>query len=152
MCLLVRNDPYPRSDNTVRIKPKPGGIRPYQKLGNKSGGVAYELPISEVPINQWIHFTVEIKYSSYDIESNKALTSGHVKVWMNGKQVADWKGDVGKNDEKGPYFKYGINKPGTDGFKVDCAGFTQTVQPSEQLNLLEHSLRSLLQGSSVPFR
>lgn len=99
-----RNNPYPRSNNRVRIKPKPGGIRPYQKLGNKSSGVAYELPISEVPINQWIHFTVEIKYSSYDMESNKALTSGHVKVWMNGKQIADWKGDVGKNDEKGPYF------------------------------------------------
>jgi hypothetical protein len=47
---------------------------------------------------------------------------------MNEKKVAHWKGDVGKNDEKGPYFKYGIYKPGTDGFKVDCAGFAQQVR------------------------
>lgn len=127
MCLLVRNDPYARSDNTVRIKPKPV-VRTYQQIEHKSGGVAYALPISEVPINQWLHFKVQIKYSSYRRDSNQAQSSGFVKVWIDGEQVADWQGDIGKNDTKGPYFKYGIYKPGADGFKVDCAGFEQTIE------------------------
>ena len=127
LCLLVRNDPYARSDNTVRIKPKPV-VRREQQNGNKSGACVFEMPISEVPINQWLNFKVEIKYSSYSLDSNKALTPGFVKVWIDGEQVADWQGDIGKNDEKGPYFKYGIYKPGDDGFKVDCAGFTQTIE------------------------
>lgn len=128
MCLLVRNDPHPRSNNRIRIKPKPGGIQPIHKIGDKTGAVVYETPISKVPINQWIHFKVQIKYSSYSLESDKPLAPGFVKVWINEQQVADWKGDIGKNDEKGPYFKYGIYKPGADGFKVDCAGFSQTIQ------------------------
>ncbi len=128
MCLLIRSDPSPRSDNRIKTKPRPGGIRPSQQFGNKTGAVVFERPISVVPINEWIHFRVEIKYSAYSLDSDKPLSSGHVKVWIDEEQVADWKGDVGKNDEKGPYFKYGIYKPGTDGFKVDCAGFTQTIR------------------------
>ncbi len=127
MCLLIRSDPSPRSDNRIKTKPRPGGIQPFQQFGNKKGTIVFEQPISEVPINQWIHFQVEIKYSDYSLDSDQALSPGHVKVWLDDKQVADWSGDVGKNDEKGPYFKYGIYKPGTDGFKVDCAGFTQTM-------------------------
>lgn len=127
MCLLVRNDPNARSDNTVRIKPKPV-VRREQTKGNKTGACVFEKPIADVPINQWIHFKVEIKYSKYDLNHDEPLESGHVKVWMDGERVADWTGDIGKNDEKGPYFKYGIYKPGADGFKVDCAGFIQTIE------------------------
>jgi hypothetical protein len=127
MCLLVRNDPYARSDNTVRIKPKPVERREQVK-GNKSGACILEMPIAEVPIKQWINFKVQIRYSTYSLDSDQALTPGFVKVWIDGKQVADWAGDIGKNDEKGPYFKYGIYKPGAAGFKVDCAGFIQTIE------------------------
>lgn len=127
MCLLVRNDPNPRSDNTVRTKPKPV-VRRVHNIGNKTSACVFEMPISKVPENQWIHFRVQIKYSRYSLQSDQPLESGFVKVWMDGDQVADWEGDIGKNDKKGPYFKYGIYKPGPGGFRVDCAGFTQTIQ------------------------
>lgn len=127
MCLLVRNDPHACSDNTIRIKPKPV-VRREQIKGTKSGACIFEKPIAEVPINQWLNFKVQIKYSTYSLDRDEPLESGFVKVWIDGELVANWKGDIGKNDEKGPYFKYGIYKPGTDGFKVDCAGFTQTIE------------------------
>jgi len=127
MCLLVRNDPNARSDNTVRIKPKPV-VRREQAIGNKTGACLFEKPIAEVPIGEWINFKVQIKYSKYDLNRDEPLESGFVKVWMDSELVVDWIGDIGKNDEKGPYFKYGIYKPGTDGFKVDCAGFTQIIE------------------------
>jgi hypothetical protein len=128
MCLLVRNDPYACSNNRIRIKPKPGGVRPYHQIGNKSGAIVYERPIEEVPINIWMHFKVQIKYSTYSWDSDKALTLGAVKVWIDGEQVADWEGDIGKNDKKGPYFKFGIYVPGKDGLKVDCTGFEQLIE------------------------
>ncbi|VGO22326.1 DUF1961 family protein [Pontiella sulfatireligans] len=127
MCLLVRNDPNARSDNTVRIKPKPV-VRREQAKGNKTGACIFEKPIAEVPIDKWINFKVQIKYSKYSLDHDVPLESGFVKVWMDGEPVVDWTGDIGKNDEKGPYFKYGIYKPGADGFMVDCAGFTQTFE------------------------
>ncbi len=127
MCLLVRNDPNPRSDNTIRTKPKPV-VRRVHNLGNKTSACIYELPIKDVPENQWMHFRVQIKYSSYSLDSDTPLAAGFVKVWIDEKLVTDWTGHIGKNDEKGPYFKYGIYKPGKGGFKVDCAGFTQTIE------------------------
>ncbi|HPR83261.1 MAG TPA: heparin lyase I family protein [Pontiellaceae bacterium] len=128
MCFQACNDPAALSDSTVRVK----AMRPGQETarkGNKTAAMAFSTPLSEVPINQWIHFTVQIKFSSYSQDSDKALTPGFVKVWMDGKQLADWHGDIGKNDELGPYFKYGIYKPGPGGFKVDCAGFSQVIEP-----------------------
>ncbi|HNX52810.1 MAG TPA: DUF1961 family protein [Pontiellaceae bacterium] len=126
MCLMVRNDPAAVSDNTVKVKPKPG--RETAQKGNKTGALVFSQPLDKVPINQWMHFKVQIKYSTYRFDSDKALTPGFVKVWIDGNQVADWKGDIGKNDELGPYFKYGIYKPGPGGFKVDCAGFSQIIE------------------------
>lgn len=129
MYLIVRSEANRQSDPSFKVKPKPGKHL-NQTIGRdgKTGAIAFELPSKEVPINEWIHFKAIIKYSKYSKTEDKVLESGGLQLWMNGKKVADWKGDIGKNDELGPYFKFGIYKPGKDGFKVDCNGFKQEIK------------------------
>jgi hypothetical protein len=44
-------------------------------------------------------------------------------VWIDEQSVTDWNGQIGKNDIHGPYFKFGIYKPGPDGFRVDQSAY-----------------------------
>ncbi|MCG8306895.1 MAG: polysaccharide lyase [Cytophagales bacterium] len=129
MYLLVRSEANRMSDPTFKVKPKPG--RHLNKLvgrDGKYGTIVFEKPSSEVPVNEWIDFKVKIKYTKYSTTEDKVLESGRVQVWMNDEKVADWNGDVGKNDLHGPYFKFGIYKPREKGFKVDCRGFDQKIE------------------------
>jgi hypothetical protein len=48
----------------------------------------------------WHDFVYHIKWSHKD--------DGFVEMWLDGKQVANYKGPVGYNDSQGPYFKYGL--------------------------------------------
>jgi heparin lyase len=124
MYLLVRNNPTFFSDNTVKVKPRPGKGLPNEEIADdKSAAMVFEQPISEVPIGQWIHFKVLIRYSQYDPNSRVPMAPGTVEVWIDERQVASWHGQIGKNDRDGPYFKFGIYKPGPDGFKVDQSGY-----------------------------
>ncbi|MDO5980030.1 heparin lyase I family protein [Flavivirga spongiicola] len=128
MYLMVRTEANRISNPTFKVKPKPG-IHLNQLIGKdgKYGTIVFEKPSSEVPINEWIKFKVKIKYSKYSKIADEVLKSGGIQVWMNGEKVADWKGNIGKNDLHGPYFKYGIYKPGKLGFKVDCKKLIQTI-------------------------
>lgn len=49
-------------------------------------------------------------------------------LWVNGRQAADWRGNIGQNDAQGPYFKFGIYVPGPGGFKVDHASYRRTTE------------------------
>jgi len=129
MYLMVRSEASRISDPTFKVKPKPGQhLNKVIGRKGKTGSIVFERPASQIPINEWIEFKVKIKYSEYSQTEDKVLSSGFVQVWMNDKQVADWKGDIGKNDLHGPYFKFGIYKPGKDGFKVDCKDYVQTIE------------------------
>lgn len=129
MYLIVRSEANRQSDPSFKVKPKPGKhLNKTIGRDGKTGAIAFEMPAKKVPINEWIQFKARIKYSKYSTIEDKVLETGGLELWMNGKKVADWKGDIGKNDELGPYFKFGIYKPGKDGFKVDCNGFKQEIK------------------------
>jgi heparin lyase len=128
MFLIIRSDANRISNNIEKVRPKPGKhLNRIIGKNGKYGTIVFEKLASEVPINQWIDFKVQIKYTKYSTEADEVLESGFVKVWMNGEQVADYKGDVGKNDLHGTYFKFGIYKPSPNGFKVDCKNYKQTI-------------------------
>ncbi|MCH2205513.1 MAG: polysaccharide lyase [Lentisphaerales bacterium] len=125
--LFVRNGPRVISTNS-RPKIKPSPKQPAMALEDgRSGALVFHEKIDTLPINQWLHFRVEIKFSDYSAKENKAISKGHVKLWINDEQKADWQGDVGKNDFLGPYFKFGIYKPGSNGFKVDHCGYKRRL-------------------------
>lgn len=129
MYLIVRSEANRQSDPSFKVKPKPGKhLNKTIGRDGKTGSIAFEMRSNEVPINEWIQFKAIIKYSKYSSTEDKVIESGGLQLWMNGKKVADWKGDIGKNDELGPYFKFGIYKPGKAGFKVDCNGFKQSIK------------------------
>jgi hypothetical protein len=127
--LVVRSDASRRSSNEVKLKPKPmHEIGHRMREGLKEASLVWKLPLSEVPMNKWIDFRVRIKYSEYSTLADEVLSPGSVDVWMNGKPVAAWQGNIGKNDILGPYFKFGIYKPGKTGFKVEHAAYCRTIQ------------------------
>lgn len=129
MYLLFRSDASRCSSSDMKLKPKPTqAIGYHMQEGMKEASLVWKLPLSEVPLNEWIDFKVRIHYSEYAVYADKVLTPGSVTVWTNGQPVAEWHGNVGKNDTLGPYFKFGIYKPGPSGFKVDHAAYQRTTQ------------------------
>ncbi|KDN55678.1 polysaccharide lyase [Flavobacterium seoulense] len=129
--MLVRSSAERVSDSETRTRPYPNKVPVGKVIGTdgKTGFLAFSEPTSNVPINKWIHFKMEIKYSKYSHTSDEVLEKGYIKMWMDDKVLCDIKNvDIGKNDELGPYFKYGIYKPFKDGFTVEHSGFTETIQ------------------------
>jgi hypothetical protein len=143
MFLLARSDASRRSDNDIKLKPKPSQAMGHvMKDGLKEAALVWQIPLSRVPINKWIDFKVRIHYSEYAADDDRVTASGRVTVWMNGEQVADWKGNIGKNDILGPYFKFGIYKPGPDGFKVDHAAYKRTITRTRESSIIPHPLKN----------
>jgi heparin lyase len=142
MYLLARSDASRRSSSEVKLKPKPmQEIGHRMQAGLKEASLVWKLPLSAVPINEWIDFRVRIRYSEYSAEADEVLSPGSVDVWMNGKQVAAWKGNIGKNDILGPYFKFGIYKPGKTGFNVDHAAYRRTIQCTRLTPVVGHGTK-----------
>ncbi|MDH3387234.1 MAG: polysaccharide lyase [Gammaproteobacteria bacterium] len=66
---------------------------------NGDGKILYES--GDFPADEWIEFVFGVKWSPDD--------SGLVRMWMNGKLVAEHRGAIGYYDDiYGPYFKLGI--------------------------------------------
>ncbi|MFL9829326.1 polysaccharide lyase [Flavobacterium sp. ST-87] len=129
--MLVRSSAERVSDSETRTRPYPNKVAVGKVIGEngKTGFLAFSEPTSSVPINKWIHFKMEIKYSKYNHNADEVLEKGYIKMWMDDKVLCDIKNvDIGKNDELGPYFKYGIYKPFKDGFTVEHSGFKETIQ------------------------
>jgi len=153
--LMVRSDASRRSSPDVKLK-----IRPSRQVGDcirdgpKEIALVWKTPLAQVPVDQWIDFKVRIHFSEYAPDADKVTSPGAVTVWMNGKQVADWRGNVGKNDSLGPYFKFGIYKPGPGGFQVDHAAYRRTIQrtrksPEVPNPLRDEVLRSRAEGGDA---
>lgn len=92
----------------------------------KTSTIAYREPFEEFPKDCWIRFTVEIDWTKYSGESQKVVENGRLDVKMSYEQQ-DRKGrtkqidrhivnnepiEIGRNDEDGYYFKYGIYRVG----------------------------------------
>ncbi len=54
----------------------------------------------------WNGFVIEAKWS-YE-------NDGYLNIWWNSKQVVQYKGPVGYNDDTGPHFQFGIYRDNTD--------------------------------------
>jgi heparin lyase len=127
--LMVRSDASRRSSPDVKLKTRPTQEVGYRAQdGAKEASLVWKIPLSDVPVNEWLDFKVRIHFSEYDPEADRVLAPGSVSLWVNGKQVADWQGNIGQNDSLGPYFKFGIYKPGPGGFKVDHAAYRSTIE------------------------
>ena len=73
-----------------------------KKLDNNSEGLLY-IDLGRIPKNKWIDWVVHIKYSH--------TNTGILEVWMDGVKVIDRKNLPNcYNDEKYPYFKFGVYK------------------------------------------
>ncbi len=59
-----------------------------------------------LPLNAWNNFVVEARWSY--------TPDGFVNIWWNGKQIVQYRGPVGYNDDLGPYFQFGIYRDETD--------------------------------------
>ncbi len=67
------------------------------------------------PPGEWNDFVVQVKWSYQE--------DGFVNVWWNGKQIVQYHGPVGYNDDIGPYFRFGLYRDATD--KTYVAYFNQ---------------------------
>ena len=57
-------------------------------------------------LGQWSDFVFHVKWSSQ--------SDGFAEVWWNGKQVANYRGPIGYNDDQGPVSRFGIYRDDTD--------------------------------------
>ncbi|SHN04112.1 protein of unknown function [Salegentibacter salegens] len=72
------------------------------KQDNNSEGLHY-IDLGKIPKNKWIDWVVHIKYSH--------TNTGILEVWMDGVKVIDRQNMPNSyNDEKYPYFKFGVYK------------------------------------------
>jgi hypothetical protein len=60
----------------------------------------------EFTLNEWHDFVIEAKWTYED--------DGFINIWWNNEQIVHYKGPVGYNDFKGPYFQFGIYRDSTD--------------------------------------
>ena len=62
------------------------------------------------------------------VDWNTIGTNSRVRVYVGGTKVKDWSGLLGRNDEYGPYMKYGIYAPsGSRNFKVKIKNASSVV-------------------------
>lgn len=76
-------------------------LRHDRKRTQKGNGKELALfKTADLPLGKWNDLIYQVKWSW--------RKDGLVRAWLNGNQIADYKGPVGYNDKQGPYFKFGI--------------------------------------------
>lgn len=87
----------------------------------KASTIAYKLPFIEFPKDKWITFNVDIDWTVYGKETETIIKPGRLNIIMNysesGKKLKKHIVDnqeilIGRNDEDGYYFKFGIYRVG----------------------------------------
>jgi len=102
----------------------------------KTSTIAYKSSFNSFPKDTWVTFTVAIDWSVYEGASNKMKQPGKLDVVMqyhNGKKkvsnriVNDQTIAIGRNDDSGYYFKFGIYRVGSSTVPVvyNLAGYRQ---------------------------
>lgn len=106
----------------------------------KASTIAYKMPFEEFPKECWITFQVQIRWTTYGREEQTILKPGMLDVTMaypqSGKEVKKHIVNkeeilIGRNDEEGYYFKFGIYRVGNSTVPVcyNLAGYHE--QPLE---------------------
>jgi heparin lyase len=108
------------------------------KSAYKASTIAYKLPFEDFPKGRWITFNINITWSKYGGEAQTIIKPGKLDVQMtyknDGKDVKKHIVDnqeilVGRNDDNGYYFKFGIYRVGSSTVPVhyNLAGFSQQI-------------------------
>lgn len=98
----------------------------------KASTIAYRLPFEAFPKECWVTFTVEVDWTRYGREAQTVEQPGRLDVMMawDGKRkhiVDNAEVLIGRNDDEGYYFKYGIYRVGGSSEPVgyNLAGYEQ---------------------------
>lgn len=102
----------------------------------KASTIAYKMPFAEFPKDCWITFRIHIDWTVYGKEAETIVKPGMLDVQMSytekGKQINRPIVDneeilIGRNDEDGYYFKFGIYRVGNSTIPVcyNLAGYSE---------------------------
>lgn len=102
----------------------------------KASTIAYKMPFAEFPKDCWITFRIHVDWTVYGKEAETIVKPGMLDVQMSytekGKQVNRPIVDneeilIGRNDEDGYYFKFGIYRVGNSTIPVcyNLAGYSE---------------------------
>ncbi len=123
-------------DDRCNANPEKVGVMQPVTSEFKVSTIAAKMPFAEFPKDCWVTFTVEVHWTRYGGEAETILQPGRLDVAMscNGrtrKLVDNQKILIGRNDEAGYYFKYGIYRVAGSTVPVsyNLAAFSQ--QPIE---------------------
>lgn len=108
----------------------------------KSSTIAAKMPFAEFPKNQWVTFTIMVEWSAYGVEKETVEKDGRLDVKMDyskdGKAfcnhlVSNQSVLIGRNDDDGYYFKFGIYRVGNSSVPVcyNLAGYSEGDSISE---------------------
>ena len=84
----------------------------------KSSTIAAKMPFVDFPKNQWVTFTIMVEWSAYGFEKEMVEKDGRLDVKMDyskdGKSFCNHLVNnqsilIGRNDDDGYYFKFGIS-------------------------------------------
>lgn len=111
------------TDKTDRCHANPSKrpiLKPLQSKF-KTSTIAYKMPLSLFPKDQWVSFTIKVRWTSYSGETEQILKPGLLHVEMHYKEEENEVKKIlvnqeeillGRNDETGYYFKFGIYRVG----------------------------------------
>ncbi|MEG1586418.1 MAG: heparin lyase I family protein [Bacteroidales bacterium] len=102
----------------------------------KASTIAYKMPFNEFPKDCWITFEIDVTWTEYGKETQTIVRPGKLDVMMtykNGKKeiqkhiVDNQEILIGRNDEDGYYFKFGIYRVGNSTVPVryNLAGYKE---------------------------
>lgn len=102
----------------------------------KASTIAYKMPFADFPKDCWITFRIHIDWTTYGKEAETIVKPGQLDVQMNylekGKKVSRTLVDkqevmIGRNDDDGYYFKFGIYRVGNSTVPVcyNLAGYSE---------------------------
>lgn len=126
------------SDKTDRCNANPEKSEVMKPLTSnyKASTIAYKMPFDHFPKDCWITFKVKIYWTVYGKENETILKPGRLDVQMKysekGKEKFSHLVDnkevlIGRNDEDGYYFKFGIYRVGNSTTPVcyNLAGYSE---------------------------
>lgn len=124
------------SDKTVRCNSNPDEceiLKP-KRNGFKSSVIAYKMLFDDFPKGKWVTFDITVQWSKYRAGYNKILSPGKLDVYMsydgNRKHIVDNETiEIGRNDDYGYYFKFGIYRVGNSNIpvKYNLAGYMEKL-------------------------
>jgi len=126
------------SDKTDRCNANPAKAEIMKPVTSeyKASTIAYKMPFAQFPKDCWITFRIHVDWTGYSGPTEQITKPGRLDVLMNyiqnGKEVNQKIVDneeifIGRNDEYGYYFKFGIYRVGNSTVPVyyNLAGYKE---------------------------